>query len=191
MDRCQGEVLVGPNSSKGKNKMRQITLTLAKKRKFPEERRTPSPREFYYTPMPTATVIRCTTWRCGSTSSYPSSVAEDAVPPSDDGGIGHHQEVVKNSKDASIIKIRPRMKKTIHNKKPVVTRVKKSQPGGKAIAKTRKRCSHEGCANRAVKGGVCVTHGAKLKQCSFEGATRMVTLPTATRESRFSSTTGT
>ena len=37
-------------------------------------------------------------------------------------------------------------------------------------AKT-KRCSQEGCANGAVKGGVCVTHGAKkkVKRCSQEG----------------------
>ena len=143
------------------------------------KRRTPSQRArvlHRYTPMPTATLIRCATWRGGSTS-YPSSVAD----ASDDGGIGHHQEAVNcNSKDASIIIIPPRMKKTIHKKKPVVKNsqpgVKKSQPGVKASAKTRmrKRCSHEGCANRAVKGGVCVTHGAKLKQCSFEGCTNQV-----------------
>jgi hypothetical protein len=104
--------------------------------------------------MPTATLIRCATWRGGSTS-YPSTVA-DAVPPSDDGGIGHHQEVVNcNSKDASII-IPPWMTKTIHKKKPVVV-VNKSQPGVKASIKTRKkkRCSHDGCSNGAKKGGVC------------------------------------
>jgi hypothetical protein len=37
----------------------------------------------------------------------------------------------------------------------------------------RKRCiSHEGCTNIAKKGGVCVTHGAKVKaykRCSFKG----------------------
>ena len=121
--------------------------------------------------MPTATLIRCATWRGGSTS-YPSSVAEDAVPPSDyDGGIGHHQEAVNcNSKDASIIIIPPRMKKTIHKKKLVV---KESQPGVKASVKTnkRKRCSHEGCTNQVVMGGVCVTHGAKVKRCNFDGCT--------------------
>ena len=52
------------------------------------------------------------------------------------------------------------MKKTIHKKKLVV---KKSQPGVKASVKTnkRKRCSHEGCTNQVVMGGVCVTHGSK------------------------------
>ncbi len=34
-----------------------------------------------------------------------------------------------------------------------------------------KRCSQEGCANGAVKGGVCVMHGAnkKVKRCSQKG----------------------
>jgi hypothetical protein len=118
-------------------------------------------------PMPTATLIRCATWRGGSTS-YPSSVAEDVVP-SDGGGIGHHQEVVNcNSKDASIIIIPPRMKKTIHKKKPVV---KESQPGVKASIRIRKKCSHEGCNNGAYKGGVCVMHGAQKKRCSVKGCT--------------------
>jgi hypothetical protein len=51
--------------------------------------------------------------------------------------------------------------------------VKKSQPGVKASVKTnkRKRCSHEGCTNQVVRGGVCITHGAKVKRCSFEGCT--------------------
>ena len=35
----------------------------------------------------------------------------------------------------------------------------------------RKKCSHKGCNNGAIKGGVCVTHGAKVerKRCSIEG----------------------
>jgi len=35
-------------------------------------------------------------------------------------------------------------------------------------AKT-KRCSQEGCAKGVIKGGVCTTHGAKKKRCSQEG----------------------
>jgi hypothetical protein len=35
-------------------------------------------------------------------------------------------------------------------------------------ARTR-RCSIEGCANRAVEGGICITHGAKVKRCSNKG----------------------
>jgi hypothetical protein len=100
------------------------------------------------------------------------NVAEDAVPPSDDGGIGHHLEVVNcNSKDASVSIIPPRMKKTIHKRKPVVK--KSQQLGVKAsvMTKKRKRCSYEGCTNQVVKGGVCVTHGAKVtrKHCSHKG----------------------
>jgi hypothetical protein len=32
-----------------------------------------------------------------------------------------------------------------------------------------KRCSHKGCNNQAIKGGICITHGATVKRCSFEG----------------------
>jgi hypothetical protein len=48
---------------------------------------------------------------------------------------------------------------------------KKSQTGVKA--RIRKRCSTEGCTNKAKTGGVCVTHGAKVtqKKCCFEGCT--------------------
>ena len=34
-----------------------------------------------------------------------------------------------------------------------------------------KRCSSDGCTNQAVKGGVCVKHGAKMKRCSSDGCT--------------------
>jgi hypothetical protein len=33
----------------------------------------------------------------------------------------------------------------------------------------RRRCSSDGCTNIAVKEGVCVRHGAKVKLCSIEG----------------------
>ena len=33
-----------------------------------------------------------------------------------------------------------------------------------------KRCSHEGCANEAVRGGVCITHSTKAKLCSHKGS---------------------
>jgi hypothetical protein len=51
---------------------------------------------------------------------------------------------------------------------------KKSQPDVKKRIRKPKRCSHEGCKNGVRKGGVCVTHGAKIKQCSFEGCTNQV-----------------
>ena len=33
------------------------------------------------------------------------------------------------------------------------------------------RCSSDGCTNQAQKGGVCIRHGAKVKQCSSDGCT--------------------
>jgi hypothetical protein len=38
----------------------------------------------------------------------------------------------------------------------------------------KKLCRFEGCTNHSVKGGVCVTHGAKKKLCSFDGCTKQV-----------------
>ena len=32
-------------------------------------------------------------------------------------------------------------------------------------------CRHEGCSNNAVKGGVCIRHGAKVTRCREEGCT--------------------
>ena len=33
-------------------------------------------------------------------------------------------------------------------------------------------CTHDGCANQARKGGVCIRHGAKPKTCSHEGCAK-------------------
>ena len=33
------------------------------------------------------------------------------------------------------------------------------------------RCSHEGCTNKVIKGGVCVTPGAVFKRCAHAGCT--------------------
>jgi hypothetical protein len=35
----------------------------------------------------------------------------------------------------------------------------------------KKQCRFDGCTNQVIKGGVCWTHGAKVKQCSQEGCT--------------------
>ena len=105
--------------------------------------------------MPTATLIRCAAWRCGSTS-YPTSVVV-AVPSDGESSRSNHE--VNNS-------IIPKVQGP--KKKPVV---KKSQPDVKVSIRTRKKCSQKGCINGAVKGGVCVTHGAMTKRCTFEGCT--------------------
>eukprot|EP00985_Skeletonema_marinoi_P001263 scaffold514_cov121-Skeletonema_marinoi.AAC.2 len=38
----------------------------------------------------------------------------------------------------------------------------------------KKRCSSEGCMNRAQKGGVCMKHGAAVKSCSSAGCPNRV-----------------
>jgi len=59
-------------------------------------------------------------------------------------------------------------------------RNKFNQKEGREGATTKKRirrmpdCSHEGCENRAVNGGVCQRHGAKVKRCKVEGCTNQV-----------------
>ena len=106
-------------------------------------------------PMPTATLIRCATWHCGSTS-YPTSVVAAVALPSDAGSSSNHQ--VNNS----II-----TKTQGPKKRPVI---RKSQPDVKASIRTsKKKCSQKGCSNVVVRGGVCVTHGAMVKRCSFDG----------------------
>jgi hypothetical protein len=114
----------------------------------------------------------------GSSSSSDTSLVVELVASSSSGGGSHNSQEVDNcndGKDASISassqsknKIQQRLKeKMVANK---------SQPGVKKRIRKNKRCSHEGCSNQAVKGGVCVTHGAKVtkKQCSFEGCICML-----------------
>lgn len=38
----------------------------------------------------------------------------------------------------------------------------------------KKRCSFEGCTKYVVKEGVCITHGTKIKSCSSKGCTNGV-----------------
>ncbi len=47
----------------------------------------------------------------------------------------------------------------------------RAQKGGICVTHgTRvKQCSQEGCANGSKKGGVCITHGATKKRCSIKG----------------------
>eukprot|EP00984_Skeletonema_dohrnii_P007240 scaffold2618_cov69-Skeletonema_dohrnii-CCMP3373.AAC.1 len=46
-----------------------------------------------------------------------------------------------------------------------------SDEDGPPRKRIRTRCSHEGCTNRAEKGGVCCTHGAERPRCSRENCT--------------------
>ena len=47
---------------------------------------------------------------------------------------------------------------------------------GRKPKRIRRKCAHEGCDNRVVQGGVCVTHGAKRKLCSFPDCDKAVKL---------------
>jgi hypothetical protein len=53
-----------------------------------------------------------------------------------------------------------------------------SKPQGIRKRRRRKRvrssCTIEGCPNRVVQGGVCITHGAKRKLCKFAGCDKGV-----------------
>merc|ERR1712194_624628 len=56
---------------------------------------------------------------------------------------------------------------------------KNAQEGGVCIkhgakVKQRKVCSEEDCTNGAQKGGVCYKHGAKVKRCSHYDCTKQV-----------------
>ena len=49
-----------------------------------------------------------------------------------------------------------------------IAKKRRRQCGHEGCTKRKnKRCSSMGCANSSVKGGVCVTHGAKVKRCSL------------------------
>jgi hypothetical protein len=121
--------------------------------------------------MPTATLIR----RVGTSSSHSSSVVVELVASSSSDGGSHNSQEVDycNGTDASISVASSQSKNKIQQRHNEKTVAKKSQSGFKKRIRKNKRCSHEGCANQAVKGGVCITHGAKVtrKQCSFEGCT--------------------
>jgi hypothetical protein len=137
--------------------------------------------------MPTATLIP----RNGSSSSHPSSVVVTLVSSSSVGSSLCQEVDNSNCKDKDTSpsteqKIRNsggdevsilRSKKKMQGSKEK-TVAKKSLTGVKAQIKIRKRkrCSFEGCTNIAQKGGVCVTHGAKVekKRCSHMGCTNQV-----------------
>ena len=46
-----------------------------------------------------------------------------------------------------------------------------NERASRADGATVKRCSSNECTNGAVKGGVCIKHGAKRKLCSCDGCT--------------------
>ena len=45
---------------------------------------------------------------------------------------------------------------------------------GGTSKRVRRKCSVEGCPNRVVQGGLCISHGAKRKTCKHPGCTKNV-----------------
>lgn len=45
---------------------------------------------------------------------------------------------------------------------------------GGTSKRVRRKCTVEGCANRVVQGGLCISHGAKRKTCKHPGCTKNV-----------------
>eukprot|EP00526_Cylindrotheca_closterium_P007362 CAMPEP_0113617812 /NCGR_PEP_ID=MMETSP0017_2-20120614/8991_1 /TAXON_ID=2856 /ORGANISM="Cylindrotheca closterium" /LENGTH=698 /DNA_ID=CAMNT_0000527255 /DNA_START=361 /DNA_END=2457 /DNA_ORIENTATION=+ /assembly_acc=CAM_ASM_000147 len=49
----------------------------------------------------------------------------------------------------------------------------KLAPGGTS-KRVRRKCTVEGCPNRVVQGGLCISHGAKRKLCKYPGCNKNV-----------------
>jgi hypothetical protein len=45
---------------------------------------------------------------------------------------------------------------------------------GGTSKRVRRKCNIEGCLNRVVQGGLCISHGAKRKHCRYPGCTKNV-----------------
>jgi hypothetical protein len=57
---------------------------------------------------------------------------------------------------------------------PVAVRSEAKLATGGSSKRVRRKCSVEGCANRVVQGGLCITHGAKRKTCKHPGCDKNV-----------------
>ena len=67
----------------------------------------------------------------------------------------------------------PRLQRKCASKRKRDSSLDRDLPGRKEVVKKRRKyeCSASGCTNKAVKGGVCIRHGAKEKRCCQEGCT--------------------
>lgn len=57
---------------------------------------------------------------------------------------------------------------------PAAVRSDTKLASGGTSKRVRRKCSIEGCANRVVQGGLCITHGAKRKTCKHPGCDKNV-----------------
>ena len=79
---------------------------------------------------------------------------------------GKRKREFKNSKGRAI----SRSKHQKSEEKPTSTKYRLN----KTKTSFARLCGHEGCSNQVVNGGVCMRHGAKVKRCSQEGCTSIV-----------------
>mmetsp|Transcript_6597 Transcript_6597/g.7203 ORF Transcript_6597/g.7203 Transcript_6597/m.7203 type:complete len:659 (+) Transcript_6597:633-2609(+) len=75
--------------------------------------------------------------------------------------------------------------KSYSNSRPLeatsqVNVVSSNEPSGHILAaggtskRIRRKCTVDGCSNRVVQGGLCISHGAKRKTCKHPGCTKNV-----------------
>lgn len=57
---------------------------------------------------------------------------------------------------------------------PAAIRSDSKLAAGGTSKRVRRKCSIEGCGNRVVQGGLCITHGAKRKTCKHPGCDKNV-----------------
>lgn len=57
---------------------------------------------------------------------------------------------------------------------PSSTQPEERKIQGTVSKRTRRKCKVDGCENRVVQGGVCISHGAKRKTCGHPGCTKHV-----------------
>ena len=113
-------------------------------------------------PMPTATLIT----RDGSFVAFlGSSHHQQEVDANDSITIISPQSKQIHQQRQSKLKINTTKKSSQPNIKPSIQTKKKNIKLSTAVTRNRKLCSYEGCSNQARRGGVCTTHGAKVKRC--------------------------
>ncbi len=109
----------------------------------------------------------------GSTSSFSPS-----VPPvsefKSNGKHGTKTTTVKNAQSKGGKKDKTSTKSSTSSKSEPSSTSTGRNIDGKVSKRVRRKCTHDGCTNRVVQGGVCIQHGAKRKICGYEGCTKHV-----------------
>lgn len=69
--------------------------------------------------------------------------------------------------------VKPPATQSSQDNEPSKTGTGRKITGG-VSKRVRRKCNVEGCTNRVVQGGLCISHGAKRKKCGFPGCTKNV-----------------